>query len=513
MRAARVATPVSASASELAAAHFHLVRQVLVFALRRMPQHTDQDELESAGAVGLLRAAELYEPARGVSFPTYARRRIYGAMLDATRDMDRLSRASRRAVSEGRRTEPKTFSLSDPVSASSSASIAETVAAPAADPDRGMVAAELWSIVEASLDPRSAELVRMYHGLGLTMARIAANVGLTESRVSQLLKLAVAEVRRRGLAALEASMNGTDEHAGPRNGLLARMATPVDAAADWRTPDERAHDATLRGTWHRCRVHGLTQTPRILGTHGYCERDTCDEKLLRVHAAAWDLARPGGAAAVPPRAAPTPAAEGASSAPEPVARPAPPEPEAEPEAADAQETDSGDPATTADLIREYLRGRPDRTASASEVAGALLRLGRAVNVGAHLSALRQRRWIVHVPPRHWRLVREESPASRSRATAPAPRPAAETSQETSDPALDTVAPRAAPLIPGRERGNPEPAESRAPAASDRVAVRMTAGMRRALERLVARGFHGASAEEAAERVLAAALERRIEDAA
>jgi len=52
----------------------------------------DQDDLQSAGLVGLLQALRNYDPGSGNSFETYARVRIRGAMLDELRRMDWVPR-------------------------------------------------------------------------------------------------------------------------------------------------------------------------------------------------------------------------------------------------------------------------------------------------------------------------------------------------------------------------------------------------------------------------------------
>jgi RNA polymerase sigma factor FliA len=57
-----------------------------------LPEHVDQDDLFSAGLVGLLQALRNYDPAGGTSFETYARTRVRGAMLDELRRMDWVPR-------------------------------------------------------------------------------------------------------------------------------------------------------------------------------------------------------------------------------------------------------------------------------------------------------------------------------------------------------------------------------------------------------------------------------------
>ena len=51
----------------------------------RLPPDIDRDMLAGAGAIGLLDAAERYDPGRGASFATFAARRIQGEMAHEAR--------------------------------------------------------------------------------------------------------------------------------------------------------------------------------------------------------------------------------------------------------------------------------------------------------------------------------------------------------------------------------------------------------------------------------------------
>jgi len=67
-----------------------------------VPQ-ADRDDLESAGAVGLIRAFDRFDPARNVKFDTFAYRWIQGSVLDHLRGLDPLGRGARRRVENYRR--------------------------------------------------------------------------------------------------------------------------------------------------------------------------------------------------------------------------------------------------------------------------------------------------------------------------------------------------------------------------------------------------------------------------
>ena len=90
--------------------HLHLVGHVVHQLAARFPRHVDRDELEGAGAAGLVDAAHRYDPTTGVPFARYANIRIRGAILDATRSRDWATRRLRRDL---RSIEEATATLED----------------------------------------------------------------------------------------------------------------------------------------------------------------------------------------------------------------------------------------------------------------------------------------------------------------------------------------------------------------------------------------------------------------
>ena len=69
-----------------------LVSSVMSRLAMTLPEHVSQDDLYSAGLVGLLQALRNFDPACNTSFETYARVRVRGAMLDELRRMDWVPR-------------------------------------------------------------------------------------------------------------------------------------------------------------------------------------------------------------------------------------------------------------------------------------------------------------------------------------------------------------------------------------------------------------------------------------
>ncbi len=65
-----------------------LVKRIAQHLAARLPSTVDIDDLMQSGMVGLLEAANNFDPSRGASFETYAGIRIRGAMLDDIRKHD-----------------------------------------------------------------------------------------------------------------------------------------------------------------------------------------------------------------------------------------------------------------------------------------------------------------------------------------------------------------------------------------------------------------------------------------
>lgn len=61
-----------------------------------LPHYVDQNDLVSAGLLGLIQAVDNFDPGRGIKFETYAIPRIRGAILDELRSQDWFPRSLRR---------------------------------------------------------------------------------------------------------------------------------------------------------------------------------------------------------------------------------------------------------------------------------------------------------------------------------------------------------------------------------------------------------------------------------
>lgn len=219
--------------------HVGLVHHVARQLARRLHDKVNLDELVSAGAIGLMQAAATYEPARGLTFSTYAVPRIRGSMLDELRRSDHMSRGGRkkaRALSGAR--EALTHRLGrDPKSSEVAAELGISVAtlydwemdvdnanevsldvaprslredtkqitaASAIPDDRSPTVEErlgrdeqlaLLSIALRRLRPQERTVLALYFYEELTLQEIAQVLGLSASRISQIRGEALGRLR------------------------------------------------------------------------------------------------------------------------------------------------------------------------------------------------------------------------------------------------------------------------------------------------------------------------------
>jgi RNA polymerase sigma factor for flagellar operon FliA len=80
---------------ELVVAHLPLVKFIVDRIAFSLPPHLDRDDLRSAAVIGLISAAERFDPSRGVQFKTFAEQRIRGTIMDELRAQDWLTRSLR----------------------------------------------------------------------------------------------------------------------------------------------------------------------------------------------------------------------------------------------------------------------------------------------------------------------------------------------------------------------------------------------------------------------------------
>jgi len=73
-----------------------LVHRLAHLLMAKLPASVEIDDLIQVGMIGLNEALSRFEPTQGVQFETFASQRIRGAMLDELRDGDWMSRSARK---------------------------------------------------------------------------------------------------------------------------------------------------------------------------------------------------------------------------------------------------------------------------------------------------------------------------------------------------------------------------------------------------------------------------------
>jgi RNA polymerase sigma factor for flagellar operon FliA len=209
---------------EIARQFAPVIRRAARRIARRLPRHVAVDDLMSAGYLGLLDAHRRFDPALCDRFEPYAELRIRGAMLDEVRSShDPLSRDQRqlatRAAATRRRLE--TVLARRPADAEVAAAMgipcellqthetriaaaqagaeeASRVADTAPSVEARMMQAETRRALRRAIDQlpeRMRVAVELYFIEERTLREIGRHLGVTESRVSQLVSEALQRLR------------------------------------------------------------------------------------------------------------------------------------------------------------------------------------------------------------------------------------------------------------------------------------------------------------------------------
>jgi RNA polymerase sigma factor for flagellar operon FliA len=199
-----------------------------------MPHSIDIGDLVQDGVIGLIDAAHRFDEARGIKFETFAERRIRGAMIDALRKdaWPRGVRRQRRELEAAREQlrrelgcEPSLADLAkkmgsdekrlgrtivriNAIESTSSMANNDTLdesTIPAAlipsepeQPDAAYEREQTTSFVRdaiASLPAREQKVIGLYYYSEATMKQIGVEIGVNESRVSQLHARAIRRLR------------------------------------------------------------------------------------------------------------------------------------------------------------------------------------------------------------------------------------------------------------------------------------------------------------------------------
>lgn len=219
-------------ADDLVDRHAGLVQRIAYHLSARLPPSVMVDDLIQAGMLGLLDASKHYDPTQGASFETYATIRIRGSMLDELRRNDwapkSVHKKARDLMAAMQRVETETgrnagsqevakemgISMDEYHRILQNASscrvlnfvelgvsdemIGESMHARIPGPMEGLVTEQFRStLVEAidGLPEREQMVVSLYYDDELTLREIGEVLGVSESRISQLLSQAHLRMR------------------------------------------------------------------------------------------------------------------------------------------------------------------------------------------------------------------------------------------------------------------------------------------------------------------------------
>jgi RNA polymerase sigma factor FliA len=165
----------------------------------RLPPSVCLDDLVSAGTVGLLQAIQRFEPARGLEFATYARHRVWGAMLDFLRNEDPLSRPERRRRRAAAASDPgATAAL--PVTVSLEDFPAHELLsgrAPAHSRETAAVNRATLAEVRQCLSARENRVISLLYEFAWQSREVARKMHVHESRIAQIKIAALTKLRAR----------------------------------------------------------------------------------------------------------------------------------------------------------------------------------------------------------------------------------------------------------------------------------------------------------------------------
>ncbi len=229
------AHPLPASQSRRVVAGLPFVEALARRLAASMPHSIDIGDLVQDGVLGLIDAAHRFDEERGIKFETFAERRVRGAMIDALRReaWPRGVRRQRRELEAARESlrrelghEPSLADLAarvgsdekrlgrtivrintiESTSPLSAGDHLDETSLPAAlvpsEPDMPDTAYERTEVKDrvraaiASLPPRERKLIGLYYFGEVTMKQIGMELGVNESRVSQLHARAIQRLRQ-----------------------------------------------------------------------------------------------------------------------------------------------------------------------------------------------------------------------------------------------------------------------------------------------------------------------------
>ncbi len=214
---------------ELILEHMGLVKRVALHLKARLSPFMDLDELIQVGMIGLIEAAKSFDASKGIAFENFAHRRVKGSIIDEVRKLSYLPRSavainkqhneSARVLSASLGRAPSQAELADSMGKEiddfqkerGQAARFETVHLEdlsehvlnipdeqAKQPDTLVEETEFINLVVDAIDElpdREKLVMSLYYQDELNLKEIGEVLGVSESRVSQILSSNVKKLR------------------------------------------------------------------------------------------------------------------------------------------------------------------------------------------------------------------------------------------------------------------------------------------------------------------------------
>lgn len=215
--------------------YLEFVKRIATRMARALPSHVSLDDLVGAGTLGLLDAVDRYDPSKADRFETFAEFRIKGAILDELRRYDLMARNARLTVKRlARKTQELTAQLGRPPVEQEMANALELgideyrrlvdrvgnvrvlslddlqrsddspgermgeLSSKQPGPDEAAGTRELYERLRSAisgLPERQQLILDLYYQREMTLKEIGQLVGVTESRVCQIMGEATGRLR------------------------------------------------------------------------------------------------------------------------------------------------------------------------------------------------------------------------------------------------------------------------------------------------------------------------------
>ncbi len=207
----------------IVAEYFDMCMAMVKRKIRRTSTVVDRAGIESAALLGLLQAIDGFKPEKGFKFVTYAQHRIRGAMIDACRDQDHMSRLGRQRVSKQKAAESRLSSelgrkptydevlyeadlttddvLHDkkhPVSLQSKRGEILFKSLGSDSLTSPFLQSDTFRDFTRGIDIEAQTILYLYFYRQASMSLIGKALGLSESRVSQIMAKLLGDFRQRG---------------------------------------------------------------------------------------------------------------------------------------------------------------------------------------------------------------------------------------------------------------------------------------------------------------------------